>query len=137
MPGVIQSSQHYKCSQEAVAFESVFELGLSEIIGALKIKKNVHLHLIISVMETLDFKVTMKKRTQIFIFHKEHLLILHQANTGYFITHYKNVKCRIHDYKVSLRKLKFNIYIWNRRPDWKCLYAGVSTKNFTHPEDEE
>lgn len=38
MPGVIQSSQHYKSSQEAEVVESVFGLGLSEIIGALKNK---------------------------------------------------------------------------------------------------
>lgn len=43
MPGVIQSSQNYKSSQEAVVVESVFELGLSEIIEALKIKKKGHL----------------------------------------------------------------------------------------------
>lgn len=38
MPVVIQSSQNYMSSQEAGVIESVFELGLSEIIGALKMK---------------------------------------------------------------------------------------------------
>lgn len=36
MPEVIQSSRNYKFSQEAEVAESVFELGLSEIVGALK-----------------------------------------------------------------------------------------------------
>jgi len=38
MPGVTQSSQNYRSSQEAAVVESVFELGLSEVIGALKNK---------------------------------------------------------------------------------------------------
>lgn len=65
MPGVSQSSQNYMSSQEAVVFESVFELGLSEIIGALKIKQKGHL--VALVMQTSDFKVTLKKRQHQFL----------------------------------------------------------------------
>lgn len=38
MPQVIQNSQNYKSSEEVAVIENVFELGLSEIIGALKNK---------------------------------------------------------------------------------------------------
>lgn len=38
MPRVIQNSQNYKSSEEVAVIESVFELGLSEIIEALKNK---------------------------------------------------------------------------------------------------
>lgn len=59
MPGVIQSSQNYMFSREAGVVESVFELGPSEIIGALKMKQRGHL--VTSLMGNLTFRVTLRK----------------------------------------------------------------------------
>lgn len=59
MPGVIQSSQNYMSSQEAGVVESVFELGPSEITGALKMKWRGHL--VTSLMRSLTFRVTLRK----------------------------------------------------------------------------
>jgi len=54
MPGVIQSSQNYKSSEEVAGAESVFELGLSETTGALKINRRALLASLFNV--EIDFQ---------------------------------------------------------------------------------